>query len=79
MLHGHPSLLVDELYKAQLSGCIERHGITVSTSIIATVVSLVINPHGMDSSIGGCPYCACMDYTAWSEAQCGRLVIAAWQ
>jgi len=65
MLHGYPSLVVQQLHEGQLGGCIEGR-------VVAVVVGL-----RCDRPVCGGPHSACTkDATCW-EIQSGRFAIAA--
>lgn len=64
MLHGYPSLVVQQLHEGQLGGCIEGR--------VVAVVGL-----RCDRPVCGGPHSACTkDATCW-EIQSGRFAIAA--
>lgn len=66
MLHGYPSLVVQQLHKGQLGGCIEGR-----------VVAVVVVGLRCDRPVCGGPHSACTkDATCW-EIQSGRFAIAA--
>ena len=69
ILHGYPSLVVQQLYEGQLGGCIEGR-------VVAVVVVAVVGLR-CDRPVCGGPHSACTkDATCW-EIQSGRFAIAA--
>ena len=66
MLHGYPSLVVQQFHEGQLGGCIEGR-----------VVAVVVVGLRCDRPVCGGPHSACTkDATCW-EMQSGRFAIAA--